>query len=71
MQMSGGHLLAAGLDGGNTIIFAKGENANESLIHPFSMCSYPTFAKGFCMGWIMGFEEAGPYTHPDISPILL
>ena len=23
MQMSGGHLLAAGLDGGNTIIFPK------------------------------------------------
>ena len=35
LQMSGGHLLATGLDGGNTLIFAKGENANESLIHPF------------------------------------
>ena len=31
MQQSGGLLLAAGLDGGNTLIFAKGENANESL----------------------------------------
>ena len=35
IQMSGGHLFAAGLDGGNTLIFANGENANESLIHPF------------------------------------
>jgi len=56
IQVSGGHLFAAGLDydslraglrpvarlygacgrtGGNTLIFAKGENANESLIHPF------------------------------------
>ena len=30
IQMSGGHLFAAGLDGGNTYIFARGENANES-----------------------------------------
>ena len=35
IQMPGGHLFAAGLDGGNTLIFAIGENANESLIHPF------------------------------------
>ena len=35
IQMSGGHLFAAGLDGSNTLIFAAGENANESLIHPF------------------------------------
>ena len=34
IQMSGGHLFAAGLDGGNTIIFACGENANESHYAP-------------------------------------
>ena len=28
-QLSGGQLLAAGLDGGNTMIFAKGKNANR------------------------------------------
>ena len=27
MQVSGGHLLAAGLDGGNTLQFAKGKLA--------------------------------------------
>ena len=32
MQMSGGHLLAAGLDGGNTLIFAKGENVIKSRL---------------------------------------
>jgi len=30
-QESGGLLLAAGLDGGDTFIFAGGENVNESL----------------------------------------
>ena len=29
MQVSGGHLLAAGLDGGNTVIFALGENVTS------------------------------------------
>ena len=28
------------LDGGNTLIFAKGENANESLIHPSLLVFY-------------------------------
>ena len=32
MQMSGGHLLAAGLDGGNSIIFTKGENVIKSRL---------------------------------------
>ena len=32
--MSGGLLLAAGLDGGNTMIFAAGENATNLIIHP-------------------------------------
>ena len=32
MQMSGGHLLAAGLDGGNSMIFTKGENAIKSRL---------------------------------------
>ena len=37
MQMSGGHLLAAGLDGGNTIIFFSigEENANRVLLPAF------------------------------------
>ena len=30
--MSGGHLLAAGLDGGNTMIFALGENEIKSCL---------------------------------------
>ena len=34
MQMPGGHLFAAGLDGGNTLIFAIGENANEAHYPP-------------------------------------
>jgi hypothetical protein len=29
MQMSSGHLLAAGLDGGNRTIFTNGENADQ------------------------------------------
>ena len=33
MRMSGGHSLAAGLDGGNTLIFAKGENVTNPIIH--------------------------------------
>ena len=32
MQMSGGHLLAAGLDGGNSIIFTEGENVIKSRL---------------------------------------
>ena len=36
IQMSGGHLFAAGLDGSNTLIFATGENANESHYPPLS-----------------------------------
>jgi len=32
MQMSGGHLLAAGLDGGNTMIFTEGENVIKSRL---------------------------------------
>jgi len=32
MQMSGGHLLAAGLDGGNSMIFAKGKNVIKSRL---------------------------------------
>jgi len=32
LQMSGGHLLAAGPDGGNTIIFAEGKNAIKSCL---------------------------------------
>jgi len=32
LQMSGGHLLAAGPDGGNTIIFAEGKNAIKSRL---------------------------------------
>ena len=32
MQMSSGHLLAAGLDGGSTIIFAKGKNVIKSRL---------------------------------------
>ena len=33
LQVSSGHLLAPRLDGGNSIIFAKGKNANEPR-HP-------------------------------------
>ena len=33
MQVSGGHLLAAGLDGGNTLIFAlKGQKCKSSPV---------------------------------------
>ena len=32
MQMSGGHLLAAGFDGGNSIIFTEGENVIKSRL---------------------------------------
>ena len=32
MQMSGGHLLAACLDGGNSIIFTEGENVSKSRL---------------------------------------
>ena len=32
MQMSGGHLLAAGLDGGNSIFFTEGENVIKSRL---------------------------------------
>ena len=32
MQMSGGHLLVAGLDGGNSVIFAEGENVIKSRL---------------------------------------
>jgi len=32
MQMSGGHLLAAGLDGGNSVIFTEGENVIKSRL---------------------------------------
>ena len=32
MQMPGGHLLAAGLDGGNTLVFSTGENVNRVLL---------------------------------------
>ena len=39
---SGGVSLAAGLDGGNTMIFAKGENVTNPIIH--------FFAEGFFMG---------------------
>jgi len=31
MQVSGGHLLAAGLDGGNTLQFALRQIGNESV----------------------------------------
>ena len=31
IQLSGGQLIVAGLDGDNTIIFCKAENANKSL----------------------------------------
>ena len=34
MQQSGELLLAAGLDGGNTMILACGENATNPIIHP-------------------------------------
>ena len=37
MQQSGGLLLAAGLDGGNTMIFAAGENATNPIIHPIKI----------------------------------
>ena len=32
LQLPGGQLIAAGLDGGNTIIFCLAENANKSLL---------------------------------------
>ena len=32
MQMSGGHLLASGLYGGNSMIFTKGENVIKSRL---------------------------------------
>ena len=40
------------LDGGNTLIFAKGENANES--------HYPPLSRRVFAWADMGFEEAGP-----------
>ena len=32
LQLPGGQLIAAGLDGGNTIIFFLAENANKYLL---------------------------------------
>ena len=32
--MSGGYLLAGGLDGGNTIVFTDGKNANQVRPRP-------------------------------------
>ena len=40
--------LAAGLDGGNTIIFAKGENVTNPIIHPIKVLS--AFAEAFLFG---------------------
>jgi len=42
MQMSGGHLLAAGLDGDNSIFFAKGKKVIKSRLAETSiwMCLY-------------------------------
>ena len=64
IQMSGGHLFAAALDGGNTLIFATGENANESHYPPHKKNRYLTVSVLFI--WAdMGFEEAAPTTQNE------
>ena len=58
MRMSGGHSLAAGLDGGDTLLCAQGRKGSESLLAYLSTKTTLPFMTQKC-GLFIGFFLVG------------